>query len=34
MVEVHSCGGAQDRKEDVGNIGVAIFGERSSGFDE
>ena len=34
MIEVHPDGGAQGRKEDVGDIGMAVFRERSSGFDE
>jgi hypothetical protein len=34
MIEVHPDRGAQGRKEDVGDIGMAVFRDRSSGFDD
>jgi hypothetical protein len=33
MIEVHPGRGAQGGEKDVGDIGMAVFRERSSGFD-
>lgn len=34
MIEVYSGGGSQSRKEDIGDIGMPVFRECSSGFDQ
>ena len=34
MKEIYSCGGAQCSEKDIADIGIAVFRERASGFDE
>ena len=34
MKEIYSRGGAQCSEKNIGDIGMAVFRERSSGFDE